>query len=82
MILRRLYVFFKETLAKSVRSGICLHQDKVAAFPRVATSLDELWKQIQKAWDEIDLEQVRDLIDEMEQRRVAVWKAKGKSTKY
>ncbi|UOH83216.1 hypothetical protein LQV05_005935 [Cryptococcus neoformans] len=55
---------------------------KVAASPRVATSLDELWEQIQKAWDEIDLEQVRDPIDEMEQRRVAVWKAQGKSTKY
>ena len=53
---------------------------KIAAFPRVATSLDEFWEQMQKAWDEIDLEQIRDLIDEMEQRRVAVWKAKGKST--
>lgn len=52
------------------------------AFPRVVKSLDELWEQIQKAWDEIDLEQIRDPIDEMEQRRVAVWKAKGKSTKY
>ncbi|UOH82899.1 hypothetical protein LQV05_005612 [Cryptococcus neoformans] len=59
-----------------------LLKTKVAAFPRVATSLDELWEQIQKAWDEIDLEQVWDLIDEMEQSRVAVWKAQGKSTKY
>ncbi|OWT37801.1 hypothetical protein C362_04824 [Cryptococcus neoformans Bt1] len=59
-----------------------LLKTKVSAFPRVATSLGELWEQIQKAWDEIDLEHIRDLIDEMEQRRVAVWKAQGKSTKY
>ena len=40
-------------------------KDGVVAFPRVATSLDELWEQIHKAWDEIGLEQIQDLIDEM-----------------
>jgi hypothetical protein len=42
-----------------------------------ATTLDELWKQIQQVWAEIDIEEVNKAIDTMTQRRRDVKKVKG-----
>ena len=49
---------------------------------RKATTLDELWVQIQRAWDEIEQQKIDSLIETMEGRREAIQAAKGYQTQY
>ena len=49
---------------------------------RRATSLDELWEQIQQAWDEIDIGSVNRVVDTMEERRRDVVAAEGSYTRF
>jgi hypothetical protein len=55
---------------------------KLGRMNRRATSLDELWEQIQQAWDELDIGMVNRLIDSMEGRRLDVAAAKGGYTRF
>jgi transposase len=55
---------------------------KLGRMNRRATSLDELWGQIQQAWDELDIGIVNRLVDSMEERRRDVAAAKGGYTRF
>jgi hypothetical protein len=55
---------------------------KLGRMNRRATSLDELWEQIQQAWDEIDIGSVNRVVDSMEERRRDVVAAKGSYTRF
>jgi len=55
---------------------------KLGRMNRRATSLDELWSQIQKAWDELDIGIVNRLVDSMEERRRDVAAARGGYTRF
>jgi hypothetical protein len=55
---------------------------KLGRMDRRATSLDELWAQIQQAWDGLDIGIVNRLVDSMEERRRDVAAARGGYTRF
>jgi hypothetical protein len=55
---------------------------KLGRMNRRATSLDELWGQIQQAWDELDIGKVNRLVDSMDERRQDVVAARGSYTRF
>ena len=46
------------------------------------TSLDELWGQIQQAWDELNIGMVNRLVDSMDERRRDIASARGSYTRF
>jgi hypothetical protein len=54
---------------------------KLGKMNRRATSLDELWEQIQQAWNELDIGIVNRLVESMEERRRDVAAAQGDYTR-
>ena len=55
---------------------------KLGEYESEPAGLDELWVRLQKEWDEIPVEVVRNLIESMPRRVAAIIKAKGGYTKY
>ena len=55
---------------------------KLGEYETEPAWLDELWIRLQKEWDEIPVDVVRNLIESMPRRVQAVLKAKGGHTKY
>ena len=55
---------------------------KIGVLPRKATTLDELWAQVQVAWEEIDQGTVNRVVGSMETRRQAIQAVKGFQTRY
>jgi hypothetical protein len=55
---------------------------KLGHVNRRATSLDELWAQIQQAWDELDIGMVNRLVDSMDERRRDVAAARRVYTRF
>lgn len=49
---------------------------------RAATTDEELWRQLQQAWDEIPIEYINKVIDSMPKRVAAVHDAEGGPIKY
>ena len=50
--------------------------------PQRPRNLDELWVALQEEWEKIDLDFINSLVHSMPKRVRAVYKVKGKSTKY
>jgi hypothetical protein len=57
-------------------------KSKLGRMNRRATSLDDLWSQIQQTWDELDMGMVDRLVDSVEERRRDVAAAKGGYTRF
>jgi hypothetical protein len=55
---------------------------KLGHVNRRATSLDELWAQMQQAWDELDIGMVNRLVDSMDERRRDVAAARRVYTRF
>jgi len=55
---------------------------KLGRMNRRATSLDELWGQIQPAWDKLDIGMVNRLVDSMDETRQDVVAARGSYTRF
>lgn len=55
---------------------------KVAQRNPRATNLEQLYEQVQEAWEKIPMEVVNNVIDSMEARRQAVIASRGHQTRY
>ena len=60
--------------------GIVKH--RVARLRPVASTLDKLWEQVQRVWDELDQETIDRVLGKMEERRIAVVAAHGGHTRF
>ena len=57
-------------------------KNRVADIPGSANSLDNLWRAVQRVWDEISMEEIMKHVGQMDARVAAIEKAKGWHTRF
>jgi len=55
---------------------------KLNAYEEASKGMQELWERVEKEWDAISSDVCGELVESMPRRVLAVFKAKGKYTKY